>query len=66
MRIAVLGGGNGAYACAADLSEKGHAVRLWRRDAAALEPVRAAGVITLKDAQGERAVPVSQIGRAHV
>ena len=36
MKIAVLGGGNGAYAAAADLSEKGHEVRLWRRDAGAI------------------------------
>ena len=36
MKIAVLGGGHGCYAAAADLSEAGHEVRLWRRDAAAL------------------------------
>ena len=35
MKIAVLGGGHGAYAAAADLSQQGHEVRLWRRDAAA-------------------------------
>ena len=39
MKIAVLGGGHGCYAAAADLSEAGHEVRLWRRDAAALQPV---------------------------
>ena len=38
MKIAILGGGHGAYAAAADLSEAGHKVRLWRRDAAALQP----------------------------
>ena len=32
MEIAVLGGGNGAHAAAADLSEAGHRVRFWRRD----------------------------------
>ena len=36
MKIAVLGGGHGCYAAVADLSEAGHEVRLWRRDAAAL------------------------------
>jgi opine dehydrogenase len=51
MRIAVLGGGNGACAAAADLTEKGHDVRWWRRNAAALRPL-----ITLKDAGGERSV----------
>jgi len=58
MEIAVLGGGNGCYAAAADLSEQGHNVRLWRRDAQAFAPVLQSGVITLKDAAGARAVPV--------
>ena len=56
MRIAVLGGGNGAYAAAADLAEQGHEVRLWRRDAAALAPVLQSGTIHLKDAKGARRV----------
>ena len=59
MKIAILGGGHGAYAAAADLSETGHEVRLWRRDAAALEPVVKAGAITLKDADGTREVPLA-------
>jgi opine dehydrogenase len=59
MRIAVLGGGHGCYAAAADLSEQGHEVRLWRRDAAALEPVRATGSIGLVDHAGRRRVPIA-------
>ncbi len=59
MKIAVLGGGHGCYAAAADLSEAGHHVRLWRRDAAALQAVIDSGCITLKDAQGVREVPVA-------
>jgi opine dehydrogenase len=59
MRIAVLGGGHGSYAAAADLSDQGHEVRLWRRDAAALEPVRAAGSIGLIDNAGRRRVPLA-------
>jgi len=59
MKIAILGGGHGAYAAAADLSEAGHEVRLWRRDAAALEPVIRAGAITLKDAAGTREIPLA-------
>ena len=59
MKIAVLGGGHGCYAAAADLSEAGHEVRLWRRDAAALRAVIEAGSIVLKDADGAREVPVS-------
>ncbi|HEX7054931.1 MAG TPA: NAD/NADP octopine/nopaline dehydrogenase family protein [Burkholderiales bacterium] len=55
MKVAVLGGGNGACAAAADLSEKGHEVRWWRRNAGAL-----AARLALKDAQGERTVPVAK------
>jgi opine dehydrogenase len=58
MKIAVLGGGNGAYACAADLTEKGHEVRWWRRNAAALP---GDGVVTLKDADGERSVKIARL-----
>jgi opine dehydrogenase len=59
MEIAVLGGGNGATACAADLSAQGHRVRYWRRDAQALAGLRAAGAIVLKDSEGERRVPIA-------
>ncbi|WP_088278301.1 NAD/NADP-dependent octopine/nopaline dehydrogenase family protein [Ideonella sp. A 288] len=59
MKIAILGGGHGCHAAAADLSEAGHEVRLWRRDAAALQAVIEAGGIVLKDAQGAREVPVA-------
>lgn len=59
MKIAVLGGGHGCYAAAADLSLAGHEVRLWRRDAQALAPVVQTGSIVLKDAQGQREVPIA-------
>ncbi len=61
MKVAVLGGGNGAYACAADLSAQGHEVRFWRRDAAALAALKASGTIALKDADGERPVRLSRV-----
>ena len=54
--IAVLGGGHGAYAAAADLADQGQEVRLWRRDRDAFAPVRDSGEITLTDAKGSRAV----------
>jgi opine dehydrogenase len=59
MKIAVLGGGNGSYAAAADLSEGGHEVVLWRRDATVLAPLAAHRSITLKDAAGVREVPIA-------
>ena len=59
MEIAVLGGGHGAYAAAADLAERGHRVRLWRRDAAAFAPILEGRAITLSDARGTRAVSIA-------
>lgn len=61
MKIAVLGGGHGAYAAAADLAEQGHEVRLWRRDAAALAPVQQSGAIRLIDERGARDVPIGLV-----
>ena len=55
MRIAVLGGGNGCFAAAADGALAGHEVRFWRRDAAAVAAhVTAGGTITVRDAAGVR------------
>src|SRR6185436_664203 len=59
MKIAVLGGGHGCYAAAADLAEAGHEVRLWRRDAAALAPVVDTGAIVLVDERARREVPIA-------
>jgi opine dehydrogenase len=47
MRVAVLGGGHGAYATAADLALTGHRVRLWRRDERELAPLLETRTITL-------------------
>ena len=68
MKIAVLGGGNGSYAAAVDMSEAGHEVRFWRRDAAALAPVLESGTITVRDFKGVRDVkiakPTTDLGEA--
>lgn len=61
MEIAVIGGGHGAYAAAATLTEQGHHVRLWRRDAAELKPLIVAGAITVRDNRGERSVRIGVI-----
>ncbi|VIO77746.1 NAD/NADP-dependent octopine/nopaline dehydrogenase family protein [Bradyrhizobium ivorense] len=55
MKIAVLGGGNGSFAAAGDLTLAGHEVRLWRRNPADVEAHRAAGgTITVIDRAGRR------------
>ncbi|WP_299878476.1 NAD/NADP-dependent octopine/nopaline dehydrogenase family protein [uncultured Sulfitobacter sp.] len=69
MEIAVLGGGNGSIAAAVDLTEQGHRVRFWRRNAQAQEVLQAAdNTLTLKDFAGTRpvqiAVVTSDIGEA--
>lgn len=55
MRIAVLGGGNGAFAAAADFAEAGHEVTLWRTRAGEVGD----GRIRIKDARGERETQVA-------
>ncbi len=69
MQIAVLGGGNGAFAAAGDFALAGHTVRLWRRDRAAVTAHRAAGsTVVVKDFQGRHvaklAAVTSDIGAA--
>jgi len=68
MRIAVLGGGHGAYAAAADLAVAGHDVVLWRRDGEALHALGTGPRVVLKDAAGAREVALagatSDIGAA--
>jgi len=61
MKIAVLGGGHGAYAAAADLSEQGHEVRLWRRDSAAFAPLLATSSLALTDERGTRPVKIDAL-----
>lgn len=56
MEIAVIGGGNGGYAAAADLAEKGHHIRLWKRNQSDFQPVLASQALNLKDYQGTRKV----------
>jgi opine dehydrogenase len=60
MRIAVLGGGNGCYAAAADLTLAGHEVGLWRRDAPRFADVLKTRTITVTDASGSRPVELAQ------
>jgi opine dehydrogenase len=62
LKIAVLGGGNGSFAAAADFALQGHDVRLWRRDAAQVAQHRAAGSrILLKDANGRHDVQLTLV-----
>jgi len=59
MQIAVIGGGHGCYAAAVHLSELGHDVRLWRRDADAFGPVLENKALKVIDAKGTREVAIS-------
>src|SRR5689334_6133218 len=62
MQIAVLGGGNGSFAAAGDLTMAGHEVRLWRRDTQAIAAHHEAGRrILVKDFKGRRDVVVARV-----
>jgi opine dehydrogenase len=62
MRIAVLGGGNGSFAAAGDLTMAGHEVRLWRRDRDAVAAHRAAGnKIAVKDFKGRHEIVLARV-----
>lgn len=59
MRVAVLGGGHGSYAAAAEMSELGYEVWFWRRGAEAFAPVLESGTIRVRDYNGERDVAIA-------
>ncbi len=61
MDIAILGGGNGAYAASADFTEAGHSVRFWRRDTKAMKTLMARHVITIKDHRSTRKVRIHTV-----
>jgi len=52
MNIAVLGGGNGSYAAAADFTLAGHEVRFWRRDFASFRSLTEKAPLRLLDHNG--------------
>ena len=62
MKVAILGGGNGSYAAAADLADQGHEIQLWRRDAQGVQALQQNNnTLMLKDFQGERKVVLSLV-----
>ena len=58
MRVAVVGGGHGGYAAAAHLSDQGHEVRFWRRDASSFAKILTGKKISIKDYRGTRDVEI--------
>lgn len=61
MKIAVLGGGNGSHAAAADFTEAGHEVRFWRRTAAAFGEMYDTRRLELLDSTGRRTVEIAVV-----
>jgi len=62
LKVAVLGGGNGSFAAAGDLTLQGHDVRLWRRDAALATAHRKEGSgIVVKDFDGRHDVKLALV-----
>jgi opine dehydrogenase len=65
LKIAVLGGGNGSFAAAGDLTLVGHEVRLWRRNPADVEAHVAQGsTITVFDRSGRREARLAHVTHA--
>lgn len=62
MEIAVLGGGNGSAAAAVDLSDQGHSVRYWRRNAEGQKTLQDRdNTLILKDFSGARPVRIGMV-----
>lgn len=62
MRIAVLGGGNGSLAAAADFALAGHEVVLWRRGEAEVAQHRALGNrLSLRDSKGQHQATLADV-----
>ena len=59
MEVAVLGGGHGCHAAAADAAEAGHNVRFWRRDQDAFKSVLDSKSIVVSDAKGRRNIALA-------
>ncbi len=60
-RVAILGGGNGGCAGAADLTRRGFDVRLYSRTEETIAPVRARGGVEYEGALGDGFAPVPVI-----
>jgi opine dehydrogenase len=60
MELAVLGAGNGGLAAAAQLTQRGHSVRLWNRSAAPIDALVERGGIELRGALGDVRVEIAQ------
>lgn len=61
MRVAVLGGGHGCYAAAAEMVERGHEVWFWRRDVNGLRALLPSRRIKVTDFTGVREVQIHHV-----
>jgi len=62
MKIAVLGGGNGSFAAAADFTLGGHEVALYRRNQSDVDAhIASGGAISLIDGRGQRRAEIARI-----
>ena len=61
MKIAVLGGGNGSYAAAADFTKAGHEVRWWRRSYADFGSIAQDASLRLLDHRGRHELRIAHV-----
>ena len=61
MKIAVLGGGNGSYAAAADFTKAGHEVCWWRRSYDDFSSAAKEGYLRFLDRTGQQVLKVHSV-----
>lgn len=67
MKIAVIGGGNGGYAAAADLTNNGHEIYFWQRSKNnSKELIKNKNIIIMQDQNGKKNIKIHKICKSLV
>ena len=62
MKIAIIGGGNGGYAAAADLTNNGHEIYFWQRSKDSSKAlIKNKNIILMQDLKGKNRIKIHKI-----
>ena len=62
MKIAIIGGGNGGYAAAADLTNNGHEIYFWQRSKDSSKAlIKNKNIILMQDQKGKKRIKIYKI-----
>ena len=62
MKIAIIGGGNGGYAAAADLTNNGHEIYFWQRSKISRDSlIKNKNIILMQDQKGKKRIKIHRI-----